>query len=386
VSKGSAEASKVAAAAAAMLMVGKRVQLKTSARTAAEPIGGSNEDGIVMMEQLGGATVTVLGVGACKGAGYLDLVLDDGRCVRDEPQASVATSEPRTPKGTPGPVVLQRSFTAVTTKKRPVTEGGYEFERPKEAMVDASHLMPRRPHRSNKHSSGLVKKQLTMMGSGSDGAFAEDDEDGEEGGELSSSSSNSSKAGVENKCHPKLILKLRLRQQKMGRVCPKGHPLQAFQTPNPSYSCDAPGCGKRVAQGTPMHGCRECNFDFCTACVRAFAGGGAGSGGSGAGSASKKARAAEEGTDKTEKEEESTSQTGEKVKKSAREIPAATPLFQALHELMIEYSTAAGGAKNVVQNLVSVSDSYDLNCTGNEFQPKKYPALLTVSFFFYRCG
>jgi hypothetical protein len=54
-------------------------------------------------------------------------------------------------------------------------------------------------------------------------------------------------------------------------LCPKGHSLLEFQTPTAGYSCDGgegcPGQDSRYPVGTPLFGCRICNFDFCSQCV-----------------------------------------------------------------------------------------------------------------------
>jgi hypothetical protein len=54
-------------------------------------------------------------------------------------------------------------------------------------------------------------------------------------------------------------------------LCPAGHSLLEFQTPNASFNCDGgEGCpdqGRRYPVGTSLFGCRICNFDFCSQCV-----------------------------------------------------------------------------------------------------------------------
>jgi hypothetical protein len=54
-------------------------------------------------------------------------------------------------------------------------------------------------------------------------------------------------------------------------LCPKGHSLLEFQTPNASYTCDGgegcPGQDSRYPVGTPLFGCRICNFDCCSQCI-----------------------------------------------------------------------------------------------------------------------
>lgn len=47
-------------------------------------------------------------------------------------------------------------------------------------------------------------------------------------------------------------------------TCPKEHRLNAFQTPNSTFFCDA--CSGSVAQDATLYGCWECNWDICSAC------------------------------------------------------------------------------------------------------------------------
>lgn len=51
-----------------------------------------------------------------------------------------------------------------------------------------------------------------------------------------------------------------------GNVCPNGHELKVFLTPNTGFICDM--CGKKLAAGTKMFGCRPCDFDHCRECWR----------------------------------------------------------------------------------------------------------------------
>ena len=55
-----------------------------------------------------------------------------------------------------------------------------------------------------------------------------------------------------------------------GVCCSKGHPLVSFSTPTSSFTCDK--CGSSQSSGTTMHGCRQCNYDLCLACVPAGGG------------------------------------------------------------------------------------------------------------------
>lgn len=56
-------------------------------------------------------------------------------------------------------------------------------------------------------------------------------------------------------------------QVKSETQCKMGHPLERFTTKNTSHSCDS--CGRaRLPKGTPMWGCRTCNYDRCDECFR----------------------------------------------------------------------------------------------------------------------
>ncbi|GMH67366.1 hypothetical protein TrLO_g5893 [Triparma laevis f. longispina] len=68
-----------------------------------------------------------------------------------------------------------------------------------------------------------------------------------EGGESSSSSSSSLSSGSHN-------LK-----------CPQNHPASLHLTSHASFRCDV--CGKGVALGKVMFGCRRCDYDICESCV-----------------------------------------------------------------------------------------------------------------------
>merc|ERR1711964_565959 len=39
---------------------------------------------------------------------------------------------------------------------------------------------------------------------------------------------------------------------------------KSFNTPTKKYSCDV--CGEKCGKGTPMHGCRICDWDACSPC------------------------------------------------------------------------------------------------------------------------
>jgi len=47
-------------------------------------------------------------------------------------------------------------------------------------------------------------------------------------------------------------------------TCKSGHALKAFITPQPG-TCD--GCGTRIAQGSRVKDCRECNWYLCATCL-----------------------------------------------------------------------------------------------------------------------
>ena len=46
--------------------------------------------------------------------------------------------------------------------------------------------------------------------------------------------------------------------------CPGKCGLKFFKTPHASFTCD--GCGQTMNQGSPMFGCRTCDYDLCTQC------------------------------------------------------------------------------------------------------------------------
>ena len=49
-----------------------------------------------------------------------------------------------------------------------------------------------------------------------------------------------------------------------GICCPGKHALRVFDTPRAGFGCDV--CGKELAVGATMTGCRECNWDCCEEC------------------------------------------------------------------------------------------------------------------------
>merc|ERR1712070_667598 len=48
-------------------------------------------------------------------------------------------------------------------------------------------------------------------------------------------------------------------------TCPSGHVLQRPAAPNSDYTCDV--CGKEVAEGETLWGCRLCDYDKCQNCA-----------------------------------------------------------------------------------------------------------------------
>jgi len=50
-----------------------------------------------------------------------------------------------------------------------------------------------------------------------------------------------------------------------GRLCPSGHALVKFVTPQDGFVCNV--CNALHARGSAMIGCRPCNYDACTSCV-----------------------------------------------------------------------------------------------------------------------
>lgn len=79
---------------------------------------------------------------------------------------------------------------------------------------------------------------------------------------LSANSSAHVEVGVEV-CmgHPALSLPLSREAS-----CPQGHGLQHFVAHRSGFACDL--CGVRGRTGTPMWGCRACNYDICGECWR----------------------------------------------------------------------------------------------------------------------
>lgn len=48
--------------------------------------------------------------------------------------------------------------------------------------------------------------------------------------------------------------------------CPAGHNMQGFVTDEDGWSCSK--CGSEFLQGTTLHGCRECDIDWCKRCAK----------------------------------------------------------------------------------------------------------------------
>jgi hypothetical protein len=48
-------------------------------------------------------------------------------------------------------------------------------------------------------------------------------------------------------------------------TCPSGHVLESHLAPNEDYTCDV--CGKEVAEGEKLWGCRLCDYDKCLQCA-----------------------------------------------------------------------------------------------------------------------
>ena len=53
----------------------------------------------------------------------------------------------------------------------------------------------------------------------------------------------------------------------LARDCPRGHGLQAGQTPRAGYGCDV--CHRDLPAGEAVQSCRQCNHDVCGRCVAA---------------------------------------------------------------------------------------------------------------------
>ena len=217
----------------------------------------------------------------------LDLVLDDGTVWRGVPSSYLQTQDPRTPRGVPPPPVLQRSFTAVTTQKRPVTEGGWEFDKPRERMMNADELVEANarlqaacqlddedddddegsgsgiviPEEGRSEIGVVEDADVDMKGAHEDDDVDDEvDDDGEQEEEKESASALGS-AEVDAAAasyplplpFPRLTARLLLRRPRLDG-CPGRHALALFQTPNPSFSCDACGQGG-IATGDDMYGC-----------------------------------------------------------------------------------------------------------------------------------
>jgi len=54
-------------------------------------------------------------------------------------------------------------------------------------------------------------------------------------------------------------------ERRKEHTCPSGHALQRHEAPNSDYSCDV--CGKEVAEGETLWGCRLCDYDRCQQCA-----------------------------------------------------------------------------------------------------------------------
>jgi len=53
--------------------------------------------------------------------------------------------------------------------------------------------------------------------------------------------------------------------QHKAHTCPSGHVLELHAAPNSDYTCD--DCGKEVAEGETLWGCRLCDYDKCQQCA-----------------------------------------------------------------------------------------------------------------------
>merc|ERR1712232_496341 len=53
--------------------------------------------------------------------------------------------------------------------------------------------------------------------------------------------------------------------QRKEHACPSGHVLERHAAPNSDYTCDV--CGKDVAEGETLWGCRLCDYDKCQQCA-----------------------------------------------------------------------------------------------------------------------
>jgi hypothetical protein len=52
--------------------------------------------------------------------------------------------------------------------------------------------------------------------------------------------------------------------QRKAHTCPSGHVLERHSAPDSEYTCDV--CGKEVAEGETLWGCRLCDYDVCLQC------------------------------------------------------------------------------------------------------------------------
>jgi len=53
--------------------------------------------------------------------------------------------------------------------------------------------------------------------------------------------------------------------QSKAHTCPSGHVLERHEAPNEDFTCDV--CGKEVAEGETLWGCRRCDYDRCQQCL-----------------------------------------------------------------------------------------------------------------------
>jgi hypothetical protein len=298
-----AEAALLALKASLTALVGKRLVYKGKPRSGSggsSGNGGGGSGGGNHRAALVGTLVTVLAVretarndtngkAASAGSGQatagglgdwwsLDLVCDDGTVWFKEPPAHVQAQDLRTPRGVPPPPVLQRSFTAVTTQKRPVTEGGWEFDKPRERMVDAGALVKAKARLEASSETGGEDEDEEDEGEdeedggdnreGGGNASAEEEEKLEEAEDEDEEEEEKESAGSRGGLvsaqgdvaslyplpspFPRLAARLLLRRPRLDG-CPGKHALAFFQTPNPSFSCDACGFTEHAA-GADMHG------------------------------------------------------------------------------------------------------------------------------------
>merc|ERR1712083_384923 len=62
-----------------------------------------------------------------------------------------------------------------------------------------------------------------------------------------------------------LIAKIR-REKEKKYLCPQQHLLKRFITDQDSFTCDV--CQKRQSRGSELYGCRVCNWDCCSICIK----------------------------------------------------------------------------------------------------------------------